>query len=287
MRALKNWTITAEPLTGGRDGLIAYYHYLTSNAGKHKNQTIEELTAKRSVFNLIRVADSFNLLRKLKKGGRPSNYGWSATFSYPFTIDTEKMRVLFEMNMRQFLGYVSEFNGLKLGNDEISRLIREEAIAIVHRGNKTNGKPINNHLHTIIPKHFKIQNGAKTISIDLTHKRYLKALKAINDANTYEFLGIGVLDYKIQSKTEQKKRKTATEYSFQKVAEQVDEAKVLLDEINDHIRKYKEWANANEMHDEEVPKELNRAIVQLRNGNTERAKKTLQNFKNKYKGPKI
>lgn len=287
MRSLKNWTITAESLTGGRDGLIAYYHYLTSNAGKHKNQTIEELTAKRSVFNLIRVADSFNLLRKLKKGGRPSNYGWSATFSYPFTIDTEKMRELFEMNMRKFLGYVSEFNGLKLGNDEISRLIREETIAIVHRGNKTNGKPINNHLHTIIPKHFKIQNGAKTISIDLTHKRYLKALKAINDVNVLELLGIGVINYKIQSKTEQKKRKTATEYSFQKVAEQVDETQALLDEINAHIKKYKEWANANEMHDEEVPNELSRALIQVQNGNTIRAQKTLESFRNKYNGPKL
>lgn len=286
MRSLKNWTITAEPLTGGRDGLIAYYHYLASNAGKHKNQTIEELTAKRSVFNLIRVADSFNLLRKLKKGGRPSNYGWSSTFSYPFEVDTQKMRALFEMNMQKFLGYVSEFNGLKLGNVEISRLIREETIAIVHRGNTTNGKPINNHLHTIIPKHFKIQNGAKTVSIDLTHKRYLKALKAINDANVFELLGIGVIDYKIQSKTEQKKRKMATEYSFQKVAEQVDETQALLDEINDHIKKYKEWANANEMHDEEVPKELSRALIQVKNGNTIRANKTLNGFKLKHTSPK-
>ena len=287
MRALKNWTITAESLSGGRDGFIAYYQYLKSSGGKHKNQTINEITNIRATLNLIRVADNFNLLRKLKKGGRPSNYGWSATFSYPFEIDTEKMRMIFESNMRKLLTYVSDFNKLKLSEDAINKLIHEETVAIMHSGKRNNGEAINNHLHTIIPKHFSVFNGAKSISIDLTHKRYLKVLKAINDVNVYEILGMSVLDHQIKTKTESKKRKTATEYSFQKVVEQVDEAQILLDEINAHIVRYKQWANETQSHDEEAPKELNRALIQLRNGNTIRAKKTLDNFKNKYQGPKI
>ncbi|MDP3291664.1 MAG: hypothetical protein Q8M43_06500 [Sulfuricurvum sp.] len=287
MRSLKNWTITAESLKNGRDGFLSYYQYLKSQSGKHKNQTIQELTNKNSAINIIRVADGFNLSRKLKKGGRPSNYGWSATFSYPFEIDTITMKLLFESNMRKLLNYVSDFNKLKLTEDAINKLIHEETVAILHSGFKTNGQPINNHLHTIIPKHFRAQHGARLVSVDLTHKRYLKALKAINDANVYEILGMSVLDHQIKIKTEQKKRKTATEYSFEKVAQQVDEAQVLLDEINVHIVRYKQWANETQSHDEEVPKELNRAIVQLRNGNTIRAKKTLDNFKNKYRGPKI
>lgn len=278
MRALKNWTITAESLKGGRDGFIAYYQYLKSNGGKHQKQTITELTNRRNAVKLIRTADAFNLVRKLTKGGRPSNYGWSATFSYPFDLTIEQMRLIYTKNMAKFLKFVSDYNHLQFSDEEIQKLIHDETVAIMHSGYRNNGQKLNNHLHMIIPKHFRALNSIQVKSIDLTHKRYLKAIKAINNATVYEVLELEVFDYQVKSKTERKKRLTATQYSFERVAEQVDEAQILLDEINAHIKAYKEWANETESHDEEVPKELGRALKQLQNGNTERAKKSLHKF---------
>lgn len=286
MKTLRNWTVITKPVRKGREGLLSYYQYLKSTTGKHKNQTITELTPRKNVVALIRTGDAFNLLRQLSTGGRPSNYGLSVVFSYPFEVDAKSMRKLFEINMRRFFEYVSKFNRLELSDETIVKLIQDETIAIAHSGFKLDGEPVKDHLHTIIPKHFRIKDGKKIISIDLTHKRYMKAIKAINNASVYEVMRMNVLDYEIQSKTEQKKRKSATEYEVEKrIATKVDEAQLLLDEIHEHIREYKIWANANETHDEAVMKKLNTALTQVKNGNTERAKKTLANFKKKNPSP--
>lgn len=291
MRRLKNWTITARPIKGRdtRDAFLSYYHYLISNEGKHKNQTITNLTGKKSAYNIMRKADAFNLIRRLGKGGRPSNVAFSVVKSFPFEIDDKTMKQIFVSNMRKFYRYVSDENNLGLTKDDIEALIEKETVAVVHRGHNLKGEPINNHIHTLIQKHFKLPNKPKSyqplISIDLTKKKYLRALKLFNNDTVYEVMGMELFDYEIKSKQTQKKRLTASQYQQKKIyekqtVEKVDEATQLLEEVMAHIEDYKKWANENNVHDEEHFKMLLRAIHQVENGNTKRAKKTLCKYKN-------
>ena len=175
-------------------------------------------------------------------------------------------------------------NNLNLSEDEIDKIISTETVGVIHRGSK-----VNNHIHTLIAKHFKppnADNNAQSIvSIDLTKKKYLHALKLINNDTINNLMGIEVFDYQIESKEMQTKRMSKTKYKEKKaydakIEEKYNEAERLLNEINQHIKKYKKWANENKEHDEKLPKELTRALQQVKNGNTQRASKSLENYTN-------
>lgn len=281
MRTLKHWTISVQPVRKGRDGYLAYYQYLTNNSGKHKNNVINEFSSKKNAFLTIRNGDAFNLANQLKKnGGRPSNYGYSAMFSYVWELDPKIIKRIYVFNMRKFFRFVSDFNNLNFSSEDIDALIQKETVAIMHSGAKPNGEAIHNHLHVIIPKHFKHPTKAGLVSVNLTHKRYLKALLGFNNETINEVLGYRVFEYEIQSREKQKKRKSSTEYEIEKrIVAKVDETHELLDEIQEQIRAYHEWAQENDEYDEAIPKELNRALTQVKNGNTERARKSLEKFK--------
>ena len=192
------------------------------------------------------------------------------------------MQKIFVENMRAFYKFVSTQNNLNLNDEAINKIIRSETVGVIHRGDK-----INNHIHTLITKHFQppsLDNNAEGIvSIDLTKKKYLKAIKLINNETINKYMGLQTFDYQIKSKEVQTKRVKKTKYKEEKVYESLiedkhNEANMLLDEIMQHIEKYKVWANQNETHDEELPKELIRALTQVKNGNTQRAAKTLNNY---------
>lgn len=282
MRRLKNWTVVVKAIKK-RDDLLAYYQYLLSHQDKHKNQTITNLTHKKCAFNILKKADSFNTARRLGKGGRPSSASFSALFSYPIEIDDNKMVTIFQKNMRKFYRYVSDENSLGLSNEEIEALISTETVGVVHRGNKPNGDPIHNHIHTLIQKHLINRNKKILVSVDLTKKKYLKALKSFNNETISEVMGIELFEYEIKSTEERRKRLPEHLYNqrqkiAQQTAEMLNETEALLNEINEHIRHYKQLANENQTHDETRLKQLNRALIQVKNGNTQRAKKTLEKF---------
>ncbi len=283
MRRLKNWTITAESIKKGREGFLSYYQYLNSKS-QHKNQDINELTTKKSAFNMIKKADTFNFIRKMGKGGRPSNYAWSIQLSYPFNIDDKTMKIIFQKNMKALLLYINELNELNLIDLEIDKIISDETVAVSHRGFKDNGEPLNNHIHIMVSRHFTklnpITKKKSIVSIDLTKKKYLHAIKLINNQTINEVMGMEVMDYQIESKKIHKKRRSKYQYKLDnKLEEQASEADILLNEITEHIKVYKQWVNDNQKHDEEIPKELTRALQQVKNGNTKRARKSLNNFK--------
>lgn len=207
-------------------------------------------------------------------------------FSYVWELDPKIIKRIYVLNMRKFFRFVSDFNNLKFSDDDIDALIQKEAVAVIHSGAKPNGDAIHNHLHVIIPKHFKHPTKAGLISVNLTHKRYLKALLGFNNDTINEVLGYRVFEYEIQSREKQNKRKSSTEYEVEKrIAKKVDETQELLDEIQELIRTYHDLAQENDEYDESITKDLQTALTQVKNGNTNRARKSLENFKKKNPSP--
>lgn len=286
--SLKNWTITAESVKKGREGLIAYYNYLSSQS-EHEGQEITALNRKQNLFNLVSKADKFNLARKLTKGGRPSNYAWSAVLSYPFELKLGQLAKIEKLNMERFIKYISDENDLGLSDNEINRIVLTEVNSFVHSGGG-----VNNHIHCIVPKHFqkliKGKNKKTIVSIDLSKKKYLHRLKLINNEVINEVAGIDLLDYQLESHKKHKKRMSKTKYKAKreyeaKTALNADRANELYQHLEslmiDYYNRYEETGE----HDEEALKQLNRAKKQLENGNTDRAEKTLQ--KVKYPKPRM
>lgn len=278
-RTLKNWIITAESVKKGREGLIAYHSYLQSQT-EHKGQTIVPLTSKQNLFNMVRAADGFNLDRQLRKGGRPSNFGWSATLSYPFHISDENLVRIYQANMTKLLSYVNEYNELNMSDEDIALIIKNRTLAVIHRG-----EDINNHLHLVIPKHFKRttlpDKRTSIVSIDLTQKKYLHRLKVINNESVNEIVGADVLDYEVKSHEKHKKRVSKGKYKAKqdyasKTAKNASKANELYLQLEEQYKRYSEWAKENKTHDDKEIKRLERAKKQLENGNTDRAEATLK-----------
>lgn len=263
MRKLKNWTITAESIKNTDAGFISYINYLTDQ-NQHKNQKITPYTPRKNAERMAKVAASFNLERKMNGGGRPSGFGWSAVLSYPFNIDETLLRVIFENNAREFLEYVSYHNELGLTEEQINSIVQERVYAVEHRG-----KNVKNHVHIVFPKHF-IKDG-KIVSIDLTQKKYVLRLKLINNQSVHKIAHRDLFDYQIQTQKTQKKRKSKTQYKQEQrkvISEELDE---LLNELKKQMKAYESKGVRNEKE----LKRLERAKTQLKNGNTQRARKTL------------
>ena len=56
MSKLKNWTVTAESVKKGSDGLIAFHKYLL-DASEHKGQIIKPPTSKNNLLNTIMIGE--------------------------------------------------------------------------------------------------------------------------------------------------------------------------------------------------------------------------------------
>lgn len=261
--ALKNWTMTAESIKKADAGFVAFVNYLTDK-NQHKGQTLLPLTPKMNTQHIAKRASQFNIERKLNGGGRPSGYGWSVMFSYPFELDNELLEEIYRRNAKEFIEYVVKENDLKYSQEQKNGLITHFFYAVIHRG-----KNIHNHLHVIFPKHF-IQEG-KIISIDLTKKKYLHRLKLINNESVNTLAHKNLFEYQIKSHKTAKKRKSKTNY---KQAQQ----KALNEEINALLIELAKQLATYERSKEKDPKELKRlqrAKRQLNNKNTQRAKRTL------------
>ncbi len=288
MKKLKNWTLTAESIKQEREGLIRYHNYIMSEAD-HKGQTVIPLTDKGNLFRVALKSDRFNLARKLTKGGRPSNYGWSVAMSYPFDISNENLKTIYERVMRLFYEYVDKEIGLNMPNGHIQAVIMKEALAVIHRGGG-----VHNHLHIVMPKHLtsfvEAGKGKTLVSVDLTKKKFLHRLKLINNQVVNEVVGMDVLEYEIEAVRTHKKRISKRlakkiKADDKSTAEYASKAREAIDTLYKSIERYREWAKENQVHDEQAIKYLDRAEKQLEKGNTIRAAKTLEKLDNPQKQP--
>ena len=266
-RKLKHWVITAENVKGQDTGFVAYYNYL-GNEYKHQNQVITELTFKANVARIATTASLFNLHRKMNGGGRPSDFAWSINLPYPFPVSDLKLKALYQRNSFEFIKYVSEQNKLDYTDEQIREIVKYNTIAFTHTG-----KNIKSHIHLLIPKHF--DNDGTTISIDLTKKKYLHRIKLINDANVLKLCSEDKMNYQIHSKNKHNKRIAKHQYQKQIEQELIAEINLLTKELNKLMEKQLKSGVA----DPQKHKLYDRAKQQLKNKNTQRARKTIENIK--------
>lgn len=287
-RGLKNWIVTAEGIKKGENGIVAYFNYLNSQS-EHQNQKIVNLFSEdgaQQLFNICKKANQFNLARKLNKGGRPSNNGWSAMLAYPFDISTAEMAQIMRYNIIGLIKFISEKNKLDLSQDEIEKIANNQVIAIQH-----SGQNINSHTHLIMPQHF--QKGKDIVSINLTEKKYSHRLKLLNNEAVELFCGRKSLDYKIEnqkitktriSKTKYKENQAhkeaiaeATETAIQAVKNEI--VMPTLTKLENFVLGLKK-SNPDSLDLQIAEKLLSTYKAQMNNGNTQRAEKTAEKVLN-------
>jgi len=279
--SLKNWTITAELIRKGRDGAVAFGSYLL-NQTEHEGQTILPISSRRNLFRLIRDAEAINLMRRMNTGGgMVKNFAWSIGLEFPFELQEQQLKEIYQKVMMRFYEYLNNKAKLNLSKEEIGQIISEKCFAVIHKDGS-----VKNHIHIMAPTVFKGK------SIDFYAKKHLYALKMLNNEVVNEVAGFDCLDYQIESTIQHKKRIKKTKYKQQKeiraqTAEMAQEVYNLLAMLQEQQKAYQEHIERTGEH---IPKELKRletATKQLKNLNTQRALKTLSNSYINGPSPKL
>jgi len=292
MRKLKNWSVVAEGVKNGSDGLVRYYTYLLSKTD-HLEQSITELTPDNQsrVMAMANIADRYKNAQKLRgrKSGRNVAASWSAVFSYPFDLTDEQLTQITLKSSITFLDYVIEQEKLIMTEKEIEK-IRNQIVSICHRGEK-----VNTHAHIIIPKVFKV--GENLVTVDLTKKKYLLRLKNLNNANTALYAQKETDSYKIETAENFNKRKSKIRYRYEQALEastkkgtvegiteatetalqalKTDLVSPTIDELKKVVIGLKK-SGADPLNIQAIEKLISTYEKQIGNGNTDRAEKTAQ-----------
>lgn len=273
--------MTAELIRKGREGAVAFGSYLL-NQSEHIGQTILPLSSTKNLFRIIRDAEAVNLLKQMTTGGGMiKNFAWSVELSYPFPLENDQLKEIYQKVMLRFFEYLNQKSKLNLSSDEIEQIVREKCFSVIH---KDGG--VKNHLHIMTPTVFKGK------SIDFYAKRHAYALKMINNAVVNEVVGFHFLDYQIKSTIDHKKRVSKNQYKQQqkvreKTAEMTQEVENLLKMLQEQQQAYQEHIKSTGQHIEEELKRLETAGRQLKNLNTQRALKTLSHSHIKGPTPKL
>lgn len=293
MRKLKNWSVVAEGVKNGSEGLVKYYTYLLSLTD-HLEQSITEITHdnRSRVLSMANIADRYKNAQKLRgrKSGRNVSAGWSVVFSYPFDLTDEQMSNITTHSANSLIDYVIEQEKLIMTEKE-REMLTNQIMVVCHRGEKTH-----THAHIVIPKVFKCENILTTV--DMTKKKYLYKIKLLNNANTAIFAQKEVDNHRIESAEVHNKRKSKLRHNYEKALREATErgnnfvtdrvlqatettlqrletdlVSPMLTELRKIVVGLKK-SGAPELNIQAIEKLISTYEKQMANGNTDRAEKT-------------